>query len=640
MIEPINRRDFLATVSALATTAYLEPLAGEPAPGGAGHAAARLGAARIGAAQVVLEPFDYDGVTLLPSRWLTQVQNARAFYYSVPDDDILHGFRTAAGIAAPGHNLGGWCERDSSMVFGQWISGMARLSHATNDVALREKAAHLVMEYAKCVGADGDPRMRHYEYDKLVCGLVDMVKYAKDDGARAVLDRVSDFAIRSFARTNRPGDARATQGNPTEWYTLAENQYRAYQVTGDAKYRTFAEAWLYPSYWDRFRSTSAPAGVSGVHAYSHVNTFSSAAMAYEITGDAAYLDVLRNAYEWLQNTQCYATGLYGPNERMVSSDGALGRSLETRSDTAETGCGSWSVFKLARYLQRFTGESRYGDWMERVFYNGVGGGLPTTDGGKNFYYSDYRVGGGMKVYNWEVCTCCSGSYFQDVADYHNIIYYKDAQGVFVNMYIPSTVTWSAGSSEVVLEQSTRYPDEDTSSIVVRVAKPTRLSVRLRIPAWTRDAAVTINGTATDTAVRAGTWATITRTWNAGDRIDIRIPLVMRMLPVDAQHPDRVAVVRGPLVLVLEGSYHDANFRLPTSDTELEKWIVPEPWRKPSGIVARIDPPATEKATVYRVVPGDGTRVGQRFRAFYDVPENYPYLMYFDKASLPMKLWQG
>jgi DUF1680 family protein len=627
---PIGRREFLAA-AAIGAVGYagafdahgLEPPAVPALP-------ERRAA--------LLEPFDYKGVRLLPSRWLTQVQNARAFYYSVPDDDILHGFRVAAGLPAAGRNLGGWCERDSSMVFGQWVSGMARLSHAAGDDALRAKAAGLVREYAKCIGADGDPRMRHYEYDKLVCGLVDMIKYGNDAEARDVLDRVTAFAVKSFARTNRPGDARSTQGAPTEWYTLSENQYRAFQVTGDAKYRDFAEVWHYTPYWSKFATSSNPADVAGVHAYSHVNTFSSAAMAYEITGDRMYLDVIRNAYEWLQRDQCYVTGLYGPNERMVANDGGLGRSLDTRSDTAETGCGSWSVFKLARYLQRFTGEAKYGDWMERVFYNGVGAGLPTTDGGKNFYYSDYRVGGGMKVYNWEVCTCCSGSYFQDVADYHNLIYYKDAAGILVNLYVPSELSWSSGGSSITLTQATRYPDEDTSTITITASKPAKFALRFRIPEWTRDATITVNGVASPAAAAPGTWARIEQTWKDGDAVTIRLPLVLRTKPVDGQHPDRVAIMRGPVVLVLEGAYHDPNFKLPSDDTELERWIIAEPWRKPGGILARIEAPATERSTIFRVAPSDGSRVGQRMRAFYDVPENFPYFMYFDRKTLPSKFW--
>jgi DUF1680 family protein len=242
------------------------------------------------------------------------------------------------------------------------------------------------------------------------------------------------------------------------------------------------------------------------------------------------------------------------------------------------------------------------------------------------------------VFNWEVCTCCSGSYFQDVADFHNILYYREDEGIYVNMYVPSEVTWTYRGAAVRLTQETRYPDDSVSAITVHVEKTTPFAIYFRIPAWTKDATLRLNGVALPIATTPGDWATIKRPWSDGDRVEITIPLAMRMQAVDAQHPDRVALMRGPLALVLEGSYHDPNFRLPSSDAELDKWIVAEPWRKPSGILARMDPPPTERATVYRVTPPDGSRVGQRFRAMYDVGENYPYFMYFDRQALPVKLW--
>src|SRR4029079_14791531 len=91
-----------------------------------------------------IEAFDYQGVQLLDSRWRSQVQGARGFYLGLSDDDILHGFPAAAGLPAPGKALGGWCKDDTSMIFGQWLSGMARLYRATGDNAVRDKAALLM----------------------------------------------------------------------------------------------------------------------------------------------------------------------------------------------------------------------------------------------------------------------------------------------------------------------------------------------------------------------------------------------------------------------------------------------------------------------------------------------------------------
>ena len=594
------------------------------APLAAGLVAGSLTAAPSSSSRNLIETFDYQGVRLRDSRWRRQIYAAREFYLGLPDDDILKGFRAAAGLPAPGKPLGGWCKENSSTVFGQWLSGMARLSRATGDTAIRDKAARLLTEWAKTVKLDGNCGMRHYSFDKLVCGLVDMDRYAGHPDAVPLLEKTTGWARRTFEHENMvvvPAHNTMYYGLPQEWYTLSENLYRAYQQTGNPDFKTFAEVWLYREYWSKFADTASPAGAQGVHAYSHVNTFSSAAMTYAVTGDPMYLRVIRNAYDYLQSTQCYATGGYGPNERFMSPDGSLGRALETRSDTFETVCGSWAGFKLSRYLMRFTGEARYGDWIERLLYNGVGASLPLRPGGRNFYYSDYRISGGMKVDYWENFTCCSGTYIQNMADYHNLIYYKDASNLYVNLYVPSEVTWSRPAGDVRLTQETGYPETDTSTLTVEMKQSADFTLKLRVPAWSRDMSLKVNGADAGVPCKPGEWAANARTWKSGDRVEIRIPLRLRTEAVDRWHPDRVAVLRGPVVLALDYNYHDPAFELPKTDADLNRWLVPD-----------------DKPAVFRVQRPDGRAVRLKFRPFYEMAEDFPYLMYFDRQARPYALW--
>ena len=79
-------------------------------------------------------------------------------------------------------------------------------------------------------------------------------------------------------------------------------------------------------------------------------------------------------------------------------DGSLGRSLDLYAGHAEIPCGTWAAFKLCRYLMGFTGEARFGDWIETLLYNGIGASLPTESDGRTFYYGDYRISGGIKQF--------------------------------------------------------------------------------------------------------------------------------------------------------------------------------------------------------------------------------------------------
>jgi DUF1680 family protein len=565
-------------------------------------------------------------VKLRPGRWERQFAQTRDFYFQISNDDILHGFRADAGLPAPGQPLGGWCDHDSYQVIGHWMMAMSRASQATNDTALREKASELLSEWGKTLDRNPDPtghtkfqrllagedRGSHYFYDKLVGGLVDMHKYAHHPDALPLLQKITDWAVTLLRRDRVPGMSPPNMkpdGYPLEWYTLGENLFRAFEVTGAAQYRDFAKVWLYPQFWNRFLSTSRPAGTFGQHAYSHCNTLSSAAMAYGVTGQTQYLDVIKNAYDFFQQTQCYATGGYGPSETILPPDGSLGESLSGRqaqTATFETPCGSWAAFKLSKYLIEFTGQAQYGDWIERLLYNGIGAALPLAGRGRTFYYANYVMGGASKTYYDAAFPCCAGTYFQDVTEYHNLIYFKDANSLCVNLYLPSEVVWKTGTAEVKLIQETSYPEEETSSLKLELNQPADFALKFRVPGWSRGLSVQVNGSPQDIPAAPGTWAVVSRRWQSGDRVEIRIPLYFRRQAVDVQHPNRVALLRGPVVLV---QYAIA----PTipGDQDLQSWLVP-----------------SDRPGVFRLAAsGHGPATGE-FAPYYLLGESQPYQMYF------------
>ena len=163
--------------------------------------------------------------------------------------------------------------------------------------------------------------------------------------------------------------------------------------------------------------------------------------AYLTNGSDKHLRAARNGFDMLA-AQSFATGGWGPDEELrapASED--LAASLTNTHNSFETPCGSYAHFKLTRYLLRVTRDSRYGDSMERMMYNTVLGAKPLQPDGRAFYYSDYNFDG-RKVYKQAHWPCCSGTLPQVAADYRINTYFRDPAGVYVNLYIPSTVRWT------------------------------------------------------------------------------------------------------------------------------------------------------------------------------------------------------
>src|SRR6202023_573338 len=232
----------------------------------------------------------------------------------------------------------------------------------------------------------------------------------------------------------------------------------------------------------------------GKHAYSHVNTLSSAMQSYLVLGDEKYLRAATNGLRMVHE-QSYATGGWGPNEAFVEpGKGLLAASLNKTRASFETPCGAYGQFKVTRYLLRTTRDSRYGDSMERVLYNTIAGAKRTQPDGTTFYYSDYNSDNGKKVYYKEKWPCCSGTFPQLSADYGISAYYPGDQGIYVNLFIPSKVSWSQNNTPCAITQKTNYPTAGTTELKVDVSRPETFTVYLRVPAWAdAKSRVSVNG---------------------------------------------------------------------------------------------------------------------------------------------------
>ncbi|MGB2589301.1 MAG: beta-L-arabinofuranosidase domain-containing protein [Candidatus Acidiferrum sp.] len=522
-----------------------------------------------------LSVFGYSQVQLLEGHLRTQFLENHKRFLNLDEDGLLKPFREREGLPAPGPDMGGWYDNSNDFSekdnfhgfipghsFGQYLSGLARAYAVTGSKPTQEKIHRLVRAFSATVEPKGkfyvDYRLPAYTFDKTNCGLIDAHEFAADPIALDVLKRATgavlpylpEKALSRAEQQARPHKSLAFTWDET--YTLPENFFLAYRRSGDARYRDLAKRFIYHEYYDPLAENHN--ALPGMHAYSHVNTLSSAMQAYLVLGDEQYLRAATNGLRMVQE-QSYATGGWGPDEAfVVPGKGLLAASLGTTHSSFETPCGAYGQFKITRYLLRVTRDSRYGDSMEQVLYNTVAGAKPILPEGTSFYYSDYNNADAKKVYYKDKWPCCSGTFPQLTADYGISSYYPSKEGIYVNLFIPSRVSWKQGSTHCTITQETSYPTSNTTRLALAMATPEKFSIYLRVPEWSdAKTRISINGKRAEGDPVPGKFFELSRTWKNGDRIEYEISMPLRLQQVDPENPQIVALRRGPLALFGTGS---------------------------------------------------------------------------------------
>lgn len=522
-----------------------------------------------------LSQCQYSQVQLLEGLFRTQFDHNHKLFLGLNEDALLKPFRRRAGLPAPGPDMGGWYDNASDFnpannfhgfipghSFGQYLSGLARAYAVTGSKATQEKVQRLVRGYAETVDPSGkfyvDYRLPAYTFDKTCCGLIDAYEFAKDSTAldvlwrstQAVLPHLPEKALsRAEQRARKHKDTSYTWD---ETYTLPENLLLAYQRSGgDQRYRDLAVRFLEQDYFGPLAEDNNV--LPGEHAYSHVNALSSAMQAYLVLGQEEYLRAAQNGFRMVQE-QSYATGGWGPDEAFVEPGrGALAASLDSTHSSFETPCGAYGHFKITRYLLRVTRDSRYGDSMERVLYNTIAGARLMEPDGTSFYYSDYNSHEAKKEWYKDKWPCCSGTFPQLTADYGISSYYQSEEGVYVNLFLPSKLTWTRGGTQCTLTQNTGYPKSNTIQLELTTAKPETFTIYMRVPAWAGPKTLlSVNGKRTEGEPTPGKFLALARTWKDGDRIEFEVAMPTRLEAVDDASPNTVALMRGPLALFAIG----------------------------------------------------------------------------------------
>ena len=276
----------------------------------------------------------------------------------------------------------------------------------------------------------------------------------------------------------------------------------------------------------------------------HIPQVIAAARRYEISDDQRFHDVAEYFWQTVVGTRTYATGGTSNNEGWLVEPNHLAAELQLGDATNEC-CCSYNMLKLTRHLYTWTGDPRLFDYYERALFNHR---LGTIDAeGHTQYYlgvvpGSWRAFGTTHDSFW----CCTGTGTEEFAKLNNSIYFRDQEGIYVNLFVSSELTWDDGKSR--LRQQTAFPDQAGTVLTLDTVQPVRMTLRIRIPAWVASSpSVKINGEHSDVTAGPGSYLNIARVWKKGDRVEVALPMALHSERMPDDHSLR-ALLYGPLVL--------------------------------------------------------------------------------------------
>lgn len=507
-------------------------------------------------------------------------------------------FEIAAGLKEGKHDGPAFHDGD----FYKLIEALAAMYADTRDPKLAKYIDEVVPVIAKCQRADGyihTPTMieeRNNKHDArafkdrlnfetynmghlMTAGCI----HYRTTGKKNLLNlaiKATDY-LYNFYKKSSPELARNAIC-PSHYMGVVE----MYRTTRDPKYLELAKSLIdirglvdsgTDDNQDRvpFRKQNKAMG----HAVRANYLYAGVADVFAETGDTTLLNRLNNIWNDVTERRMYVTGGCGALYDGTSPDGtsydpnevqkihqAYGREYQLPNATAhgET-CANignllwnWRMFQL-------TGDAKYTDIVELTLYNSILSGV-SLNGQKFLYTNPLSYSDDLPFkQRWSkdrvgyiaLSNCCPPNVVRTVAEVNNYMYSISDKGIWVNLYSGNTLdTKLKDGSAVKLSQQTDYPWNGNVQIRVDKAPASEFGLMLRIPGWCRKASVKVNGQLQETAVKSGTYASVSRKWKSGDQVELVLDMPATLIeanPLVEETRNQVAVKRGPVVYCLEGS---------------------------------------------------------------------------------------
>ena len=363
-----------------------------------------------------------------------------------------------------------------------------------------------------------------------------------------------------------------------EYGGMNESLATLYEITGEEEYLEAAQMFDNSTFFDNLAANVDD--VADRHANQHIPQIVGAIHEYAATGDSYYYNVAENFWEIVTDRYAYSIGGVGTGETFkdpyTQGQNILGN--ESRGENCET-CAAYNMLKLTQQLYNYDPDNaEYMDYYERILINQIAASqshdtteymhngttymLPIDPGQSKDYDTDY---GGF--------TCCNGTGMENHVKYQAAAYAKSDDTLYVNLYMPTTVTWD--EMGVSVKQETDFPSEHSKLTVTGSGE---FTIKLRVPYWATDGfEVRVNGETICTNPEVSTYVEITRTWESGDVITINMPYTLHLdkTPDEVDGSTVASLMYGPLVMVAKDdrdTYEPMNWYTLVLSDDLEESV--------------------------------------------------------------------
>jgi DUF1680 family protein len=491
-------------------------------------------------------------------------------------DRLLSRFRSEAGLAPRAPKYPNWESMGlDGHSAGHYLSALAQEA-AGGDGEMRQRLGYMVSELAICQRANGDgyvgavPNGRAlwkeiaagriespgfslnnawvplYNVHKTFAGLRDAWLLANNKQARDVLIRFADWSGGLIANLS---DEQVQTILKTEHGGMNEVLADVYAITGKPRYLALAKRYSHRAILDPLLQREDR--LDGLHANTQIPKVVGFARIGELSGDRSWIDAAAFFWETVTQRRSVAFGGNSVREHFNPTDDFS--SMLASREGPET-CNTYNMLRLTALLYRLDPQPRYADYYERALFNHILSSQHPEHGGFVYFTPirprQYRVYSQPGQCFW----CCVGTGMENHGKHGAFVYAHDARSLTVNLFIDSQVQWREAG--VSLKQKTRFPDVESTQLALKLRRPRAFALRLRHPAWLEGPmTVTLNGREWPVTSSPASYATIDRTWQDGDRLEIALPMRPHLEPLP-DHSSYVCVMHGPIVLAAKTGTED------------------------------------------------------------------------------------